>query len=150
VRRVGRNTGRSARSNGEAGFTFLELSVAMIVLGILAAISVPTFLSHRASAADRLAHSDLRNAVTVLEACAVDATYPARMNAVGAMNGCTDQQISLSDTTRVRYTATGTPVTSFVLASVNLEGSDQVYCYNSADGGGAVEEVEGSLAEATC
>ena len=123
----------------------------MIVLGILAAIAIPSYLSHSRAAADKHAQADLRNAVTVLEACAVDDAYPTRVNAVGLMNGCPGQRISLSDDTRLSYRTTGSPVTSFVLASVNTTGGgQQVYCYNSAGGGGVVEEVDGSLAGATC
>jgi type IV pilus assembly protein PilA len=151
ARSTTRNPRRTDRSGGEDGFTFIELCVGMIVLGILAAIAVPTFLSHSRAAADKLAHSDLRNAVTLLEACAVESGYPTRVNAVGVMNGCAGQRISLSDHTRLRYRTTGSPVTSFVLASVNTDGSGhQVYCYNSVDGGGSVEEIGGSLAGATC
>jgi len=148
---IGRCWSPERRTRGEDGFTFIELLVGMVVLGILAAIAIPMYLNHRSAAADKLAHSDLRSAVTVLEACAVEGVYPSRVNSVGAMTGCPDGRISVSDDTRLRYTTTGTPISSFMLASVNTSAGDhQVYCYNSADGGGTVVEVNGSLATATC
>ena len=139
------------RPSREDGFTVIELLVTVIIVGVVMAIAIPTFLGQNAAAADKHAHSDLRNAVTVLELCAVENGYPSSVDAVGVIAGCPGQRISLSDDTRLRYVPTGSPATSFVLATVNVDDAGgQVYCYNSADGVGSVVEVSGPLATATC
>jgi type IV pilus assembly protein PilA len=52
----------------EAGFTLIELMVVLLIIAILLAIAIPTFLGVANSAGDRAAQSNLTNALTEAKA----------------------------------------------------------------------------------
>src|ERR1700722_11832018 len=55
---------KMSRGRGDGGFTLIELMVVVLILAILIAIAIPTFLTARNSADARVAQTDLHNAMT--------------------------------------------------------------------------------------
>ena len=60
------------RSGSESGFTLVELLVVMLILGLLAAIAIPSFFNQRDKARDADAKSAVRTAETAMETYATD------------------------------------------------------------------------------
>jgi type IV pilus assembly protein PilA len=72
------------RTKDEDGFTLIELLVVIIIIGILAAIAIPVFLSQRQKGYDAQAKSDARNAATIEETYLTDYNVYAPLNNVAS------------------------------------------------------------------
>jgi type IV pilus assembly protein PilA len=122
------------RMQDDKGFTLIELMVVVLIIAILIAIAIPTFLGLRERAQDRAAQSDLRNAMTAAKAfytddetytgfnvAAAEATEPSLNWVAGAPTADTDQTGIDDGTTGttarfLRHSASGT---FFCLQDVN-------------------------------
>jgi type IV pilus assembly protein PilA len=63
-----RKKGHAELEGAEAGFTLIELMVVLLIMAILLAIAIPTFLGVKSGAYDRSTQSNLTNALTSAKA----------------------------------------------------------------------------------
>ena len=127
-----------SRSNDESGFTLVELLVVMLIIGILAAIAIPSFFAQRDKATDTDAKSAARTAQTALETYATDnsgsyaSATPADLENIEAtLDAAQLTVVSTADT----YTVTADSDTGNTFSIARLTNGDTSLTCTGSSGG---------------
>ena len=138
------------------GFTLIELMVVVLIIAILLAIAIPTFLGAQNKAKDRSAQSSLRNGLTAAKTIFTDSSDYGSTAIVGAVNPLQDVEPSLQfvatdvASTDAKIVSFNGATTTFYAASMSKTGT----CFYIKDvvaspGGTTYAKVDGGTCTGT-
>jgi type IV pilus assembly protein PilA len=118
------------RAQEEQGFTLIELLVVILIIGILAAIAIPSFLNQRQKGTDAEAKSQVTTASQAMETCATDNN--------GDYSNCNKTAIVTIEPTLTdagtRLTITGQSGSGYVAKVTTSDNRGQYYQITKASG----------------
>lgn len=130
----------------ERGFTLVEITLVVLLLGILLLIGIPAFLNAKSSAKDRSAQTSVRHAFANAKAIYTDKDSYADVTPAAMTAAETGLVFTTGPSTRPTMVSIHADTDGVVLAAR----SDTGFCYALGDAANAAGTVFANLGTGTC
>jgi type IV pilus assembly protein PilA len=140
--------GRQPRMREESGFTLIELLVVVLVIGILAAIAIPMFLSDSGKAKDAQAKELARTAQTTAEAISTEDNGSYALLSLTELNKVEQSIPILASTSEAYLSAAAGTQDEYSVTATAPNGDELTIKKNSS--GEVTRECESPLEKTGC
>src|SRR5918999_937192 len=108
----------------KSGFTLVEILIVLAIIGLLAVIAIPQFISYRSQAVDAQLQSDLRNAAVAVESYFTKNTvYPSSIAQI--------EGFGFQPSAGVTLTLTVVTPSTYTITAAKPGGTQPSYTFNS-------------------
>jgi type IV pilus assembly protein PilA len=119
------------RAEDEKGFTLIELLVVILIIGILAAIAIPTFLNQKSKANDASAESLARNAATAMETYATNNNGSYSNSTAAALNSIAPALNTVTTNGQAYLSSSTGDISSYTIVAVSPTDTENFTLTNS-------------------